>query len=233
MEKLKIADAETFQPFTLDKNAGKQIWLTVTAPENAEGLYKGEIKVSLDGKAAASIPVALRVLPFALPEPMTHYDITRKYHTSSYTSARLDVYLKENGDDKAAAEKRLLAVYKNYKNHNVMNPMVQTAREGNDELFRRQLEIYKQAGLDTSTVFDAIRRNPRLRIPHKPRRKKTPCRTGTFRHTGQRKSSPERNSSRKSSAKTQPSTLSDGTNPEWESLKSAEKNRGSSSTTTV
>ena len=79
-----IADAPTFQPFTLDANAWKQIWVTLEAPKKAEGLYKGEIKVTIDGKKMQSIPVAVRVLPFELPTPMTNYDLSRVYYTSTY-----------------------------------------------------------------------------------------------------------------------------------------------------
>ena len=163
-----IADAPTFQPFTLDANAWKQIWVTVEAPKKAEGLYKGEIKVTIDGKKMQSIPVAVRVLPFELPTPMTNYDLSRVYYTSTYNGLNLAGYLLGNGKDWKTAEARLRANYKNLKRHNMLNPMVRTARamgyrwkpEEQDEIFRRQITIYKECGLDTSALFDAVRGIP-------------------------------------------------------------------------
>ena len=163
-----IADAPTFQPFTLDANAWKQIWVTVEAPKKAEGLYKGEIKVTIDGKKMQSIPVAVCVLPFELPAPMTNYDLSRVYYTSTYNGLNLAGYLLSNGKDWKTAEARLRANYKNLKRHNMLNPMVRTARamgyrwkpEEQDEIFRRQITIYKECGLDTSTLFDAVRGIP-------------------------------------------------------------------------
>lgn len=167
--KNKIADAPTLQPFTLDPNAWKQIWVTLEAPKKAEGLYKGAINVTIDGKKMQSIPVSVRVLPFELPAPKTNYDLTRDYYTSTYTGMRLNSYLTENGGDWASAEARLRANYKNLKRHNMLNPMVSTARNlgmhqfspaDRDKAFCRQLEIYKECGLDTSAVFDAVRGIP-------------------------------------------------------------------------
>ena len=165
----KIADAPTLQPFTLDAKAWKQIWVTLEAPKKAEGLYKGEIKVTIDGKKMQSIPVAVRVLPFELPAPMTNYDLSKAYYTSTYTGMRLNGYLQQNGGDMKMAEARLRANYKNLKRHNILNPMVTTARNmgmhklseaERDQIFRRQLEIYKECGLDTGAVFDAVRGIP-------------------------------------------------------------------------
>ena len=162
-----VADAAKFQPFTLDANLWKQIWVTVEAPKSAEGLYKGQIQVSIDGKAMQSIPVSVRVLPFELPLPMTNYDLNRVYYTSVYNGIRLNNYLKSNGNDWKKAEARLRAEYKNLKRHNILNPMVPTAYNmavGNEQemekIFRLQLQIYKESGMDTSVLFDAVRGIP-------------------------------------------------------------------------
>lgn len=159
--KNRIADAPTLQPFRLDANAWKQIWVTVDAPVDAEGLYQGKINVIIDGKTAESINVSLRVLPFELPAPKTNYDLTRNFYASAYCNSSLSKFMAQNGKDQALAEQRLKAVYRNYKRHNLYYPLISPLRKSNPEsnrIYRRQLEIYKEAGLGTDTIFDAVGR---------------------------------------------------------------------------
>ena len=159
--KNRIADAPTLQPFRLDANAWKQIWVTVDAPVDAEGLYQGKINVIIDGKTAESINVSLRVLPFELPAPKTNYDLTRNFYASAYCNSSLSGFMAQNGKDQALAEQRLKAVYRNYKRHNLHYPLISPLRNSNPEsnrIYRRQLEIYKEAGLGTDTIFDAVGR---------------------------------------------------------------------------
>jgi hypothetical protein len=153
----RVADAATFQPFTLQKNQFKQIWMTLEAPKHAAGIYRGEIRVTLDGVPAPAIPVVVRVLPFELPDPMTNYDLTRRYYVSSYNANNLSSYVKDNGGNVEQAAKRLLNEYVSFRNHNLLYPMVPSFRGGNTNLYERQLALYKEAGLRTDVVFDAVR----------------------------------------------------------------------------
>ena len=162
-----VADAATFQPFTLDAGKWKQIWVTLEAPKAAEGLYQGQIQVTIDGKNMQNIPVVARVLPFELPDPKTNYDLSREYYVSTFTGIRLNNYLRANGMNWEKAEKRLRAEYKNLKRHNLLNPMLPTAYnmsvdDGDlmKKMHRRQLEIYKECGLNTKVLFDAVRGIP-------------------------------------------------------------------------
>ena len=168
----KVADAETFQPFTLDKGLFKQIWMTLEAPKGAKGIYRGEITVTLDGVKAPAIPVVIRVLPFELPDPMTNYDLSRRYYASSYNANNLQNYVKHNGNDLEQASRRLLNEYVSFRKHNLLYPMVPTFRGGNTNLFERQLHIYKQAGLKTDVLFDAVRGIPDYDYLRKDDRKK-------------------------------------------------------------
>ena len=163
-----VADAATFQPISLDAGLWKQIWVTLEAPKAAEGLYKGTIDVAIDGKTVQKIPVSVRVLPFELPTPMTNYDLTKEFYCGILTSDQLNRYLQQSKMDWARSEARLRASYRNMKRHNLVHPNLPTARnlgfrhstELADRVFRRNLEIYKECGMDTKTLFDAVRGIP-------------------------------------------------------------------------
>lgn len=156
-----IADAPTLQPFRLDANAWKQIWVTVDAPVEAEGLYQGRIDVIIDGKTETAIPVSVRVLPFELPDPKTNYDLNRDFYASSYNGTSLERFITQSGN-RELAEKRVRAIYRNYKRHNLTYPLLSTlrssAKESAVQAYRRQLELYRDAGLGTKVLFNAVGR---------------------------------------------------------------------------
>jgi hypothetical protein len=150
-----VRDAKSLQPFSLKTGEFKQVWLTLEAPKTAEGIYSGTISISIDGKAQASIPLEVRVLPFELPDPKTNYDLTREYYTSMYNQSNLSMYLKKNGGDTEKARARLFNDYVNMRKHNVMYPRVKDLSIG-DAALAETMEIYKKAGLRTDAIFGAI-----------------------------------------------------------------------------
>ena len=156
----RVADAETLQPFSLQQGQFKQIWITLEAPKDAVGIYRGDIQVTLDGAPAPAIPVVVRILPFALPDPMTNYDPARRYYASSYNANNLQRYVQQNGGDVEQAARRLLNEYVSFRKHNLLYPMVPAFRGGNTNFFERQLAIYKEAGLRTDVLFNAVRGIP-------------------------------------------------------------------------
>ena len=80
-----IHDAKTIQPLDLRQGFGQQFWFTFHVPRDAKaGLYFGEIDFRSVGRSVAKVPVKLRVLPFALPEPRTSYDLSRKMYPGVY-----------------------------------------------------------------------------------------------------------------------------------------------------
>ena len=167
-----ILDADTIQPFELKKNEFKQLWFTIHVPDDIpEGVYKGT--VTLEGaNVKQNIPIEVRTLPFALPSPKTNYDLTREFYTTSYCNNNLYRYVSMNGGDRAKAEKRLLAEYKGFRDHNLMYPQLagilpeetknnwpvfHTYFQGEAlDLFEQQMRLYKEAGLNTSVLFDPI-----------------------------------------------------------------------------
>lgn len=75
-----FADADSFQPATLESGKFKQFFLIAhIAPATRPGIYAGAIQVKKGAKAIAEIPVKIRVLPFALPQPRCHFNDQRDF----------------------------------------------------------------------------------------------------------------------------------------------------------
>lgn len=88
-----IHDADTPKPFRLQENCFKQIIFTIHVPPTLkEGLYKGAFGVVADGKKAFDLPIVVRVLPFALPKPMTFRDTSRRFYASGYLQQNINDY---------------------------------------------------------------------------------------------------------------------------------------------
>ena len=151
-----VADAKALRPVTLTAGEFKQFWVTVAAPAEAVGVYTGTITVTLDGQTTATVPFAVRVLPFALPDPKTYYDLSRVYYTSIYNTNVLAEYVKKNGGDLEKAKTRLFNEYVNMRDHNVLYPLVRDFHLGGEKLLETQLELYRKAGLRTDTIFGAV-----------------------------------------------------------------------------
>lgn len=157
-----VADAPTLRPFSFQADEFKQIWLTLEAPKNAEGLYTGTIDVTVDGKPQGTIPLEVRVLPFALPDPKTNYDLERTFYASTYNESYLSRYLAKNGQNRDEGLKRLTNEYENMRKHNLLYPMLpELPAVGGEDVFLAQIEAYKKAGLRTDTIFGAIPAAPR------------------------------------------------------------------------
>jgi len=60
---------EAVGKFGVRKGENQSIWIDIYIPKTAaEGLYRGSVEISEQGKRAVSIPVELEVLPYALPD---------------------------------------------------------------------------------------------------------------------------------------------------------------------
>ena len=61
------------RPLGLETGRNLRFWLTVRVPENAKpGLYRGDVRIRAAGSVEASVPFALRVLPFRLEKNPEH-----------------------------------------------------------------------------------------------------------------------------------------------------------------
>ncbi len=145
-----FADADTLQPVAFKAGQFKQMWLTVRADETQkEGLYMGAIAVSRGGKKVADIPVAVRVLPFVLPKARSD-DMKRDFLVCLYSGPSIRRFTEQNGEDRTLAERQLLTVYRNYKAHNLLNPMMEDSAEAD---FAENIRIRKEAGLPTDPII--------------------------------------------------------------------------------
>lgn len=168
-----VKDAATLQPFSLTKGEMRQIWVTIEAPKGAEGLYTGSIQVMIQQNQVASVPISVRVLPFELPRPMAYYDLSKSFYAGSYNDLNLRSYLKSADGDMKKAETRLFNNYVSLRKHNLLYPMISTYRLGQDiKVYKRQLELYRDAGLGTDILLDAICGIPDYGYLSSPDRKK-------------------------------------------------------------
>lgn len=80
----QIRDADELQPFDLDADENKQIWLSVHVPAGTPaGTYSGTIEISARGVDPILVPVELRVLPFELDDPRLQIGLYYRGQTRS------------------------------------------------------------------------------------------------------------------------------------------------------
>jgi hypothetical protein len=157
-ETTPVADAKTIQPFRLEAGLFKQFWITVKVPRDAApGVYSGTLALSAAGMKPVSIPLAVRVLPFALPTPVTYYDPSREFYTMLYNDPQYPSVLKMSGGDRAHADRKMLAMFENMRDHNIRHPLLnRDFKTGFADVFTRQLELVREAGLATDPLFGAV-----------------------------------------------------------------------------
>jgi len=158
-----VADSHELQPARLTAGECKQFWITLKVPKTAAaGRYQGDIALLADGHVVGKVPLHLRVLPFALPEPKTYYDMDKHFYVSIYNHCDMFEHMRLNGNDIDAASKRLLAEYENMRDHGCLYPLIprwdrkDVYGGRNRDAFVRQLEVLKQSGLNTKPLLGAI-----------------------------------------------------------------------------
>lgn len=149
-----FVDAETLQPVALEAGRFKQFVLTAHAAKDTKpGLYQGNIEVLAEGEKTYSVPVAIRVLPYILPQPKTNYNIDKDFLVSLYS-----VWPTLDLDSKA-----FLPTLKNMRAHNLINvgPGIGYDAHGSSRLnsftppeqAARQVALMKEAGFSTKTIL--------------------------------------------------------------------------------
>lgn len=113
-------DAKTMQPVTLAKDVCRCFFLTAhTRKDTPAGLYRGKVEISGgDGRRIGSIPVAIRVLDFVLPQPKCYQAPEKDFLVSSYSYLSLDEIARVNGFDYERAYRQQVAVFRNAVEHN-------------------------------------------------------------------------------------------------------------------
>ncbi len=147
VEEYPIRDSHSLMPLNIPADTNKQIWITVRVPDDAQsGTYTGSIRILSDTRTLASVTLNLRVLPFKLAEPKTHYDLAQPFASSIYYRAKLHRdYPKGTISSEYKSEQQLRAELANMFVHGITNP---TCYQGfNPELLGRHLQIRNEIGM--------------------------------------------------------------------------------------
>lgn len=136
-----IRDADTLRPFALDKGKFKQFMVQFRVPKTAKpGRYEGRYVVRKDGRALASVPYVVRVLPFELPPPKSSYDPSKGFYLMLYGTS-------------PSSEK----VARNLYEHGCLTPMgTPNVDPMNPVKFREDVEMFRKVGFPLKPVFFGV-----------------------------------------------------------------------------
>ena len=137
-----IKDAETLQPFVLNKGEFKQILATVHVPaDQAPGVYRGTLTLTdAEGAEVGTLEMRLRVLPFALPDPATSYNPDKGFYLCLYGTGS-----------------RNPNIVRNLADHNCRNPMgFPSINPMNPGGLDRDIALAKQYGINTRPLFAGV-----------------------------------------------------------------------------
>lgn len=155
MEAFPIRDGDTLRPFDLVGGQNKQIWITVKVPDEAEpGRYAGDFILKADDGEIARVELGVEVLPFSLPSPKTHYDLSQDYTAGFYYRGRLDPAGKGKVGYAAKNEDQLRAELKLMFDHGIVAPVLLPPGWGQPEaLFRRELQMMRDIGMSERPLY--------------------------------------------------------------------------------
>lgn len=149
-----VRDAKRFVPCTLQKGKYKQFWLTVKVPADAiPGTYAGTLTVKSPAYTS-NLHLHLKVHPFSLPYPRTHYDSSKRFVVSMMGGPDLARTLASGGDLRQAEEK-VFNVAKALAEHNVYDVCAGSPFTdlSDDDLGIRCARLMRAAGLPLDNVF--------------------------------------------------------------------------------
>ena len=141
-----VRDASALQPFAILADTNKQIWVTVSVPNDATGGdYTGTITVEIPGKPDTLIPMLVTVLPFALAEPLVEQ--------SMYYRATLSPTPTKLGSEEKT-ESQLLSELSNMRDHGISYPTVYQGI-GDVAKLTKHLLLMEQSGLPMDKIYEA------------------------------------------------------------------------------
>ena len=146
----EFRDAATLQPVDLPKGAFRNFFLTARVrAATPAGLYKGAVRVGSHGE----IPIAIRVLDFALPKPMCYFDENLDFFVSSYTYNCFAMIMAQNGGDVELAKRQFKATMENLVAH---NQDINWLRWGLQAETFACWRLMKEAGLRTDVAVGGV-----------------------------------------------------------------------------
>lgn len=149
-----VRDAKRFVPCSLQKDKFKQFWLTVKVPADAvPGTYTGTLAVK-SKTYTFDLDLHLKVHPFSLPYPRTHYDSSKRFVVSMMGGPDLERTFKSGGDLRQAEEK-VFNIAKALAEHNVYDVCAGSAFSdlSDADLGVRCARLMQTAGLPLDNVF--------------------------------------------------------------------------------
>jgi hypothetical protein len=140
-----FADAKVLQPVTFNAGQFKQFFLTAHVPSGTKpGLYRGSIQVTAAGHPATQIPVAVRVLPFALPAPKANYDVNKDFIVTLMGAwPRVD-----------ANNKAFMPTLLDLRRHNVLHLGPNAGPNTPPAVAEANVKAMKTAGFDTKFIIN-------------------------------------------------------------------------------
>ncbi len=146
-----VWDADTLQPVPCDFGRNRQFWLVVHAPENAKaGIYRGAVKIKTEGKITGEVTLVLKVLPFALPMPMTQFNRDLPFDPS--LASKMDVtYLTTRLKDPVKAEEMATAHMVNQRKHSILSQPLAIPIDRPDDL-EKMINLHRSLGLRLTNI---------------------------------------------------------------------------------
>ncbi len=158
-----FADAKAIQPVALEKNVSKQFILTAhVTPGVPAGIYRGSIAFSspnpntpaLARSSTFSVPVAIKVLDFDLPKPMSYVRPEMDFRVCSYDYVNPGDILALNGGDEELMWKQMEAILSDFVAHgqDMKWLKAKTASAENERI----IAIMKKVGMRTDAFVGGV-----------------------------------------------------------------------------
>ncbi len=158
-----VRDASRLTAFSLESGVRKRFFLTVRLPKDSvPGRYSGTLTLKAGDKTLETLSLAIRVLPFSLPEPGTQYDPDKKFYVSMYMPPVAEELRMADGNFDPVLKRRE-AMYRNMLEHNLAYPLVDTpnprkklTEETAERLYRENLLLMKKCGFPHDVLLGGI-----------------------------------------------------------------------------
>lgn len=140
-----VADAAAFVPVDVSAGQNKQLWLTLSVPDDQPpGVYTGEVQVTSGGSPVAWVPIEVEVLPFDLPDsPLTYSVYYRGELSADWPDGSVSSEFKSVG--------QLEVDLASMTAHGIVNPTVY--QPPTDPLFEDVLEARQNARMGGQPIY--------------------------------------------------------------------------------
>jgi len=139
-----VKDADVLQPFDMEADTNKQVWITVHVPEVApSGDYCGTVKVDIPGIDTALLNLTITVLPFDIQSPALEYSL--------YYRGKLSKTSKKGINSEWKTIDQYRKELENMKQHGVLYPTLYQPLD--DVLVEKALSLREAVGLPKEHLY--------------------------------------------------------------------------------